>query len=226
MRSNIGRWLRRSGKRLPVVFAVLGTLAVLAGSQAASGVAQDTSAARRGRERRQQEAAARRAQQAKATAKAQAKSQRPQTDDTTKQASIPIPIIPPRPQTAEQIGGPPREPKLGSAERAAIVAAVRRSVGNKTKYLIDHLRSTARWAYFSGTEILPLEGEELQETDLSVQALLELRTVDGAPRWEVVERWTLPTEDQAPRSAFLHRLRDRTTRDGVPKALFPSDLFR
>lgn len=143
-------------------------------------------------------------------------------DVTTGAASAALP----QPTPVDAAGAPPREPASGSPERAAIVEAVRRDVGNTTRYRIDHLRATPRWAFFSGTEIVPLDGGEDQETDLSVQALLEQRTADGAPRWEVVERWTLPTNDSAPHARFLQRLRDRIARDAVPKALFPPDLFK
>ena len=132
----------------------------------------------------------------------------------------------PLPAPGLPAGAPPREPAAGSPERAAIVDAVRRDVGNTTRYRIDHLRATPRWAFFSGTEIVPLDGGEEQETDLTVQALLERRTADGALRWDVVERWTLPTDDSASRREFLTRLRARITQDAVPRALFPPDLFQ
>ena len=133
----------------------------------------------------------------------------------------------PPPKPAGRISGPPREPRPGTAERAALTNAVRLAVGNSSSYRIDHLRATPRWAFFSGTEVVPLDATELQETDLSVQALLERQLPgDGAPRWKVVELWTLPTNDRAPHAPFLQRLRDRMTRDAVPKALFPPDLFK
>ena len=142
----------------------------------------------------------------------------------------PPPPPPPAPRESPsdfggQVGAPPRTPPHGSAERAAIIDAVRRDVGNSTEYRVDFLRATPRWAYFSGTEVAPLEGKELQETDLSVQALLE-RRAGGDPGWDVVERWTLPSEEQSPRKRFLEQLRLRIDHYAIPKALFPRDLFQ
>jgi len=185
-------------RRRPVRNVVL-LLTLLAGvgSPAASSAQEDTAAARKARERMRRAA----------------------------QRVDPQPPQPPKP--AGRISGPPREPRPGTAERAALTNAVRLAVGNSSSYRIDHLRATPRWAFFSGTEVVPLDASELQETDLSVQALLERQLpADGAPRWEVVELWTLPTNDRAPRTQFLQRLRDRMTRDAVPKALFPPDLFK
>ena len=187
-------------QRLVRNVVLLLTLLAGVGSPATSSAQEDTAAARKARERLRRAA----------------------------QRVDPQPPQPPQPpKPAGRISGPPREPRPGTAERAALTNAVRLAVGNSSSYRIDHLRATPRWAFFSGTEVVPLDASELQETDLSVQALLERQLpADGAPRWEVVELWTLPTNDRAPRTQFLQRLRDRMTRDAVPKALFPPDLFK
>ncbi|MEO7966030.1 MAG: hypothetical protein ABIT38_19175, partial [Gemmatimonadaceae bacterium] len=131
----------------------------------------------------------------------------------------------PSPDLGQDIVVPPHQPATGSAERAALLNAVRQSVGNSTQFRVDHLRATPRWAFFSGTEVVPLDNKELQETDLTVQALLE-RRAPTTDEWDVVEKWTLPTDDDAPRARFLEHLRARIARDALPKALFPRDLFQ
>jgi hypothetical protein len=121
-------------------------------------------------------------------------------------------------------GGTVVEPKSGSPERTAILAAVRRAVKTGSRFRVHHLRSTGQWAFFHGTEVVELDEKELQETDLDVAALLERRGTGNAARWTVVELWTLPTEEKHPRARFLERVRARRNALALPAALFPSDF--
>ncbi len=116
------------------------------------------------------------------------------------------------------------EPGTGSAERTAMLDAVRRAVRTESRFRVHHLRSTGRWAVFHGTEVVELDGDELQETDLDVAAMLERRGTGARARWEVVELWTLPTEEEQPRARFVERVRARRQRLQLPAALFPPDF--
>lgn len=112
-------------------------------------------------------------------------------------------------------------PKHDSAERRAIVEAVRRRAGleyRTSRLHVTHLKVSGEWAYFAGTEIVPLARGEWQETDLSIEALLE-REHD---RWQVVEYWSLPDEKHAPRRRFERRVTQLRERRGIAPSIFPS----
>ena len=112
-------------------------------------------------------------------------------------------------------------PKAGSAERKALLDAVRKRLRMESQFKVGHLMTDGRWAFFRGGEVVPTGEGELQETDLSVAALLERRTVAGRAAWAVVEIWTLPTDEKQSYSSFVGRVRQR---GGVPSSILPSDL--
>ncbi|MEO8200074.1 MAG: hypothetical protein ABI679_06080 [Gemmatimonadota bacterium] len=112
-------------------------------------------------------------------------------------------------------------PPIGSAARRSIMDALRAHLGVESKFQVQHLRMTRRWAYLRAGELADIEGES-QETDLSVAALLERETSNG--RWTVVESWTLPGEQYQSFQEFTRLVRERQARDTIPAGLFPPEL--
>lgn len=117
-------------------------------------------------------------------------------------------------------------PAQGSPERKALLDAVRARLKIKSQFKVNHLKASDTWAYFDGGEVVDSGGGELQETDLSVRALLaRKKTAAGKSAWAVVEIWTLPTDDRLSSDAFLARLqRRRRGAEKIPAAIFPPDL--
>jgi hypothetical protein len=114
-------------------------------------------------------------------------------------------------------------PAQGSAERKALLDAVRARLGIKSQFKVYHLRVSGEWAFFHGGEVVDADGE-LQETDLDVQALLQQKTVGGKSNWYVAEIWTLPADDKLSRAEFARRVRRRQQTGRVPAAILPDDL--
>ena len=114
-------------------------------------------------------------------------------------------------------------PSRGSAERTAILDAVRRATGVRSRFEVDHLKVSGRWAYVRCGEVVIAEGA-LEETDLSVAALLERATVKGRSGWRVVELWTLPSETERPWKAYASRVRERQRVGRIPADLFDGPL--
>ncbi|MDF1505201.1 hypothetical protein [Roseisolibacter sp. H3M3-2] len=108
-----------------------------------------------------------------------------------------------------------------SATRAALLDAVRARLGVDTHFRVDHVRAAGTWAFLRATEVVPLDGGEQQETDLTVAALL---STDAAGAWQVVELWSLPDDQRLPMPEFLRRLGAYQAAAGLPAALFPDDL--
>ena len=142
-------------------------------------------------------------------------------DSQTKPATEPSP--PPLPP-AEQIDIPVVTPAPGSRQRAAILDAVRRRVKPAGKFRVDHIRMAGGWAFVRATEVFPLDGGELQETDLTVAALVELPAASPNGWWRVADYWTLPGEEERPLAEFTKRVRDRLRAERLPAALLPGDL--
>lgn len=116
-------------------------------------------------------------------------------------------------------------PAQGSPERKALLDAVRARLKIKSQFKVNHLKAGGDWAYFDGGEVVDAGGGELQETDLSVRALLaRKKTAAGKHVWAVVEIWTLPTNDQLSSDAFVARLRRRRGASKIPASIFPPDL--
>ncbi len=115
-------------------------------------------------------------------------------------------------------------PAQGSPERKAMLDAVRVRLQLKSQFKVYHLKLKGNWAYFHGGEVVDAGEGELQETDLSVKALLERKQINGKPLWTVAELWTLPTEDKFPYKNFVARTRRRLKLSNVPADIFPADM--
>jgi hypothetical protein len=112
-------------------------------------------------------------------------------------------------------------PAAGTPVHTALLDAVRARVGAASRFRADHVRAAGTWAFVRATELVPLEGGEEQETDLTVAALLSA-SPDGA--WQVNEIWTLPGDARLPMAEFRRRLGVFQVAGGLPWALFPDDI--
>ena len=112
-------------------------------------------------------------------------------------------------------------PAAGSPERAALLDAVRARLGTSSRFEVDHVRAAGTWAFLRATEVVPLDGGEEQETDLTVAALLSR---SPAGDWQVNEMWTLPGDARLPMAEFRRRLGVYQVAGGLPWALFPDDV--
>jgi hypothetical protein len=128
------------------------------------------------------------------------------------------------PAATGQQGAVVRTPGAGSATRTAILDAVRKRVGVNSRFKVGHVRATERWAFVRCVEVIN-DGEQLQETDLDIAALLERKGPPGSPAWEVVELWSLSTESEKPYTPFARRVRERARSARIPVALFPDGFL-
>ena len=115
-------------------------------------------------------------------------------------------------------------PGPGSSQRTALLDALRRQLKSTSRFKVDHVRVAGRWAFVRATEVVPLDGNELQETDLSIAALLEQPAGSPAGGWRVADYWTLPGESERPLAAFTRRVRERVRVEGLPTGFLPGDL--
>jgi hypothetical protein len=115
-------------------------------------------------------------------------------------------------------------PGPGSPERAAILDALRMRLKTKSRFRVDHIRTAGEWAFVRATETVQLEGDEQQETDLTVAALLEKPQASTTGWWRIADMWTLPENDAKPLADFTRRVRQRVTAERLPMALLPDDL--
>lgn len=115
-------------------------------------------------------------------------------------------------------------PGAGSATRTAILDALRQRLKMAGKFRVDHIRTWNRWAFVRATEVVELDKGELQETDMTVAALLELPTGSTIGSWRIVNLWTLPDEQVHPMKDFLQAIREKQRSEHLPAALFPQDL--
>jgi hypothetical protein len=118
----------------------------------------------------------------------------------------------------------PTTPAAGTAVRRGGLDAIRSSLGIRSRFEVSHFLVSGRWAFVVCNEVVEADGE-LQETDLTVNALLR-RDEARSSRWQVVELWTLPEDDERPYRTFAERVRSRVRTDGVPTAILPDDLPR
>ena len=140
-------------------------------------------------------------------------------------APAPVP-----PASAASMSAPPVEqavstPGPGSPQRAAILDALRKRLKISSRFKIDHIRVASNWAFVRATEVVELEKGELQETDLTVSALLELPEGSTTGWWRIADMWTLPGEQEQPLAEFTRRVRARQRAERLPDALFPDDLL-
>jgi hypothetical protein len=125
---------------------------------------------------------------------------------------------------ARQDEGRATAPAQGSAERKAVLDGVRARLKIKSQFKVYHLKVSGDWAYFFGGEVVAADGE-LQETDLTVKALLARRKgAAGKDVWAVAEIWTLPDEERQPFEKFVSRVRARRKAERVPADIFPAEL--
>lgn len=125
---------------------------------------------------------------------------------------------------AQNNAGKATTPAQGSPERKAILDAVRAHLKLKSQFKVYHLKVNGNWAYFHGGEVVDAGDGELQETDLDVKALLQLKTAGGKTSWVVAEIWTLPTDDKLSYKSFVARARQRQKIANAPADIFPSDM--
>lgn len=128
------------------------------------------------------------------------------------------------PAGVSQRGDSVRTPAAGSATRTAILDAVRKHVGVRSRFKVSHVRATDRWAFVRCVEVID-DGENLQETDLDIAALLERSGTGDTARWRVVEMWSLSTNEERPYTPFARRVRERARELRLPVALFPDGFL-
>lgn len=110
------------------------------------------------------------------------------------------------------------EPGAGTRGRERMLDAVRGALQSGARFRVHHLKSDGRFAYFRGTEVVELDLGELQETDLSVEALLERGPGNS---WVVLELWAQPNDAERPRDEFMRRVAERRDRGNVAAEMFP-----
>lgn len=115
-------------------------------------------------------------------------------------------------------------PGAGSKTRTAILDALRDRLKMKGRFRVDHIRTYNNWAFVRATEVVELDKGELQETDLTVSALLELPANSTIGAWRIVELWTLPDNEKLSMADFMRSVRARQRSNHLPNALFPDDL--
>jgi hypothetical protein len=115
-------------------------------------------------------------------------------------------------------------PAAGSRERAEILDAVRRRLKSTSRFKVDHIRVAGRLAFVRATEVVPLDGDEQQETDLSIAALLERPADSTSGGWRVTDYWSLPDENERPLAGFTRRVRERVRAERLPASFLPGDL--
>ena len=128
------------------------------------------------------------------------------------------------PESESRGDDPVVTPAAGSPERAAILDALRTRLKTKSRFKVDHIRTSGGWAFVRATEIVELDGNEQQETDLTVAALLELPKGSTTGWWRIADYWTLPENDEKPLAEFTRRVKQRIAAERLPTALLPDDL--
>lgn len=116
-------------------------------------------------------------------------------------------------------------PGAGSKTRTAILDALRYRLKMNGRFRVDHIRTYNSWAFVRATEVVELDKGELQETDLTVSALLELPANSTIAAWRIVELWTLPDNDKLSMADFMRGVRAKQRTNHLPNALFPDDLL-
>jgi hypothetical protein len=139
-------------------------------------------------------------------------------------AAMSAPPPSPVPESASRVDDPVVTPGPGSPERAAILDALRTRLKVESKFQVGHIRLAGEWAFVRATEVVELEGDEQQETDLTVVALLEKPKGSTTGWWRIVDYWTLPENDVKPLADFTRRVKQRIAAERLPTALLPDDL--
>lgn len=102
--------------------------------------------------------------------------------------------------------------------------AVRAAVQTTSRFRVHHVRVAGEWAFVHATEVVELDGQELQETDLTAMALRRRTGSAPAGRWTVVELWTLPTDERRSRASFVKAVEERRRRFGFSAGLISDEL--
>ena len=138
--------------------------------------------------------------------------------------SAPPPPRVPESESESRVDVPLLTPAAGSPERAAILDALRTRLKTRSRFKVDHMKLAGEWAFVRATEIVELDGNEQQETDLTVAALLELPKGSTTGWWRIADYWTLPENDEKPLAEFTRRVKQRIAAERLPTALLPDDL--
>jgi hypothetical protein len=139
-------------------------------------------------------------------------------------AAMSAPPPSPVPESASRVNDPVVTPAAGSPERAAILDALRTRLKTTSRFKVDHMKLAGEWAFVRATEIVELDGNEQQETDLTVAALLEKPKGSTTGWWRIADYWTLPENDAKPLADFTRRVKQRIAAERLPPALLPDDL--
>jgi len=139
-------------------------------------------------------------------------------------AAISAPPSSPVRESESRVADPVVTPRPGSPERAAILDALRTRLKSKSRFKVDHIRIAGEWAFLRATETVQIEGDEQQETDLTVVALLEKPKASATGWWRIADMWTLPDNDARPLADFTRRVKQRIAAERLPAALLPDDL--
>jgi hypothetical protein len=139
-------------------------------------------------------------------------------------AAMSAPPPSPVPESESRVNDSVITPTSGSPERAAILDALRTRLKTKNRFRVGHLKLAGEWAFVRATEVVELEGNEQQETDLTVVALLEKPKGSTTGWWRIADYWTLPENDQKPLADFTRRVKQRIAAERLPAALLPDDL--
>jgi hypothetical protein len=148
----------------------------------------------------------------------------PAAASTADVAATSAPPPSPVPESESRVDDPVVTPVAGSPERAAILDALRTRLKTQSRFKVDHMRLAGEWAFVRATEIVELEGNEQQETDLTVAALLQKPKGSTTGWWRIADYWTLPENDEKPLADFTRRVKQRITAERLPLALLPEDL--
>lgn len=112
-------------------------------------------------------------------------------------------------------------PAAGTPVRRAALHAVRRHLKTTATFKVAHFAVSGSYAFLRAGEVVN-DGENLQETDLFVETMLE-RGKDG--RWRVLHLWNLVDEgEKRVHDAFLTRVRGTMRERSLPITLLPDDL--
>jgi hypothetical protein len=114
-------------------------------------------------------------------------------------------------------------PAQGSPVRVSVVDVLRLHLGidpaGGSRFKVFHLKTDGVWSYFEGNEVVRVEGDEWQETDRTVKALLQFE----GPVLRVRALWSLPDNDRLSLQEFERQLLAWRSRARLPEALFPTE---
>lgn len=112
-------------------------------------------------------------------------------------------------------------PAVGSPIRVGVMDVVRQHLGldsaSGSRFKVFHLKTNGEWTYFEGNEIVPVDGNEWQETDLTVRALLQFE----GKVLRLRALWSLPDNDRFSLQAFERQVAEFRRTAHLPDALFP-----